>query len=53
MGAGSLVNAIRFMAMGERYVPVEFMQAKEDEVNPLADKFDRELKFLMGWAAAL
>ena len=55
MGAGSLVNAIRFMAMGERYVPVEFMQAKEDEVvNPLADKLsDRELEVLDGLCRGL
>lgn len=29
LGAKSLVNAVRFMAAGERYVPVSFLQAPE------------------------
>ena len=29
LGAKSLVNAVRFMAAGERYVPVSFLQASE------------------------
>lgn len=37
--AKSLVNAVRFMAMGEQYAPVEFMTAAETSVsNPLADR---------------
>jgi DNA-binding NarL/FixJ family response regulator len=37
MAAKSLVNAVRFMAMGEVFVPVDFMTAtEEDTPNPLA-----------------
>jgi DNA-binding NarL/FixJ family response regulator len=48
--AKSLVNAVRFMAMGERYAPVEFMTA-EDPVkpHPIADQLTkRELQVLRG-----
>lgn len=47
--AKSLVNAVRFMAMGEQYAPIDFMTAAEDEkaVNPLAEKLtERELQVL-------
>jgi DNA-binding NarL/FixJ family response regulator len=46
----SLVNAIRFMATGEQYVPVKYMTEKPAEPeNPLADKLnEREMKVLEG-----
>lgn len=48
--AKSLVNAIKFMAMGEQYAPVDFMTAEADEApNPLAEKLtERELQVLHG-----
>lgn len=48
--AKSLVNAVRFMAMGEQYAPIEFMTAAQEvESNPLADKLSqRELQVLKG-----
>lgn len=44
----SLVNAVRFMAMGEKYVPLDFMTATEAKtVNPLLEKLTpRELQML-------
>lgn len=49
--AKSLVNAVRFMAMGEQYAPVDFMTASSEAtaVNPLAEKLSpRELQVLQG-----
>ena len=48
--AKSMINAVRFMAMGEQYAPVDFMTAVEDEPsNPLAEKLSpRELEVLKG-----
>jgi DNA-binding NarL/FixJ family response regulator len=48
--AKSLVNAVKFMAMGEQYAPIDFMTAVDDvEPNPLADKLTaRELQVLEG-----
>ncbi|MDG1115999.1 MAG: response regulator transcription factor [Flavimaricola sp.] len=48
--AKSLVNAVRFMAMGEQYAPIDFMTAAHQvESNPLADKLSqRELQVLKG-----
>jgi two-component system, NarL family, nitrate/nitrite response regulator NarL len=49
--AKSLVNAVRFMAMGEQYAPIEFMTAASDisPVNALAEKLSpRELQVLQG-----
>lgn len=48
--AKSLVNAVRFMAMGEQYAPIDFMTAIEKTIsNPLADKLtERELQVLRG-----
>lgn len=48
--AKSLVNAVRFMAMGEQYAPIDFMTAVEEEKpNALADKLtERELQVLRG-----
>ena len=49
MGATSLVNAIRFMAAGETFVPLDVLQAQEDTVHPLAEKLSpRELEVLSG-----
>ena len=47
--AKSLVNAVRFMAMGEQYAPIDFMTtaAEVTPVNPLAAKLTpRELDML-------
>ena len=55
MGARSLVNAIRFMASGEVFVPVDFMTAAEpEEANPLAKRLSqRELEVLGGLCRGL
>jgi len=47
--AKSLVNAVRFMAMGEQYAPIDFMTAASETapVNPLAEKLSqREMQVL-------
>ena len=46
----SLVNAVRFMAMGEQYAPLDFMRAEDEAAsNPLADRLSRrELEVLEG-----
>ncbi len=48
--AKSLVNAVRFMAMGEQYAPIDFMTAAQEvESNPLAENLSqRELQVLKG-----
>ncbi|ETA51868.1 response regulator transcription factor [Ponticoccus alexandrii] len=48
--AKSLVNAVRFMAMGEQYAPIDFMTAPEKtETHPLVEKLTpRELQVLEG-----
>ncbi|MCG3268373.1 response regulator transcription factor [Yoonia sp. I 8.24] len=48
--AKSMINAVRFMAMGEQYAPIDFMTAVDDApVNPLAEKLTiRELEVLKG-----
>ena len=48
--AKSLVNAVKFMAMGEQYAPIDFMTAADVvQQNPLADKLtERELQVLKG-----
>lgn len=49
--AKSLVNAVRFMAMGEQYAPIDFMTATAEAtpVNPLAEKLSpREVQVLHG-----
>lgn len=50
MGAKSLINAVRFMASGETYVPVAFMTAEaEEEISPLAQGLSqREMQVLEG-----
>jgi len=50
LSAKSMINAVKFMAMGEQYAPVDFMKAS-DEVpsHPLAGKLTpRELQVLKG-----
>lgn len=52
--AKSLANAVRFMAMGEQYAPIDFMTAAPDEAaqNALAEKLSkRELQVLEGLCA--
>ena len=48
--AKSMVNAVRFMAMGEQYAPIEFMTAPVDEPqNELVEKLSpREFQVLRG-----
>ena len=48
--AKSLVNAIKFMAMGEQYAPIAFMTAQEEAAaNPVAEKLtEREMQVLRG-----
>ena len=48
--AKSLVNAIKFMAMGEQYAPLDFMTAEVEEVShPVLDKLTkRERQVLHG-----
>ena len=51
LAAKTLVNAVRFMAMGEKYAPIDFMTADDPTVapNPLAQKLSRrELQVLEG-----
>ena len=50
LSAKSMINAVRFMAMGEQYAPIDFMTATpEEKSNPLADKLSsRELEVLKG-----
>lgn len=52
--AKSLVNAVRFMAAGETYVPVTFMSGKDDPVETAFEKAlsDRERQVLRGLMAA-
>lgn len=55
MPAASLVNAIKFMAMGEKYAPIDFMTAETpEETNPLRAKLtDREYDVLNGLCRGL
>lgn len=48
--AKSMINAVKFMAMGEQYAPIDFMTAvDETPSHPLADKLTpRELQVLKG-----
>lgn len=51
LSAKSFVNAVRFMAMGEQYAPIDFMTADDESKapNPLAEKLSRrELQVLEG-----
>lgn len=52
--AKRLVNAVRFMAMGEQYAPVDFMTAEvaPPRAHPLTEKLStRELQMLEGLSA--
>lgn len=51
--ARSLVNAIKFMAMGEQFAPVDFMSGKAEEArHPFAAKLTtREMQVLKGLTA--
>ena len=52
--AKRLVNAVRFMAMGEQYAPVDFMTAETESprTHPLVEKLSqRELQMLEGLCA--
>lgn len=55
MAASSLVNAVKFMAMGEKYAPIDFMtQEDADDDHPLKDKLSgRELEVLSGLCRGL
>lgn len=54
MGAKSLVNAVRFMAMGEKFAPIDFIKETEEEPNELAKKLtERELQVLDGLCKGL
>lgn len=48
--AKSLVNAVKFMAMGEQYAPIDFMKApEEDEPHAMAEQLTkREQEVLKG-----
>jgi len=50
LSAKSMINAVKFMAMGEQYAPIDFMTAVDDTpVHPLAEKLtQRELQVLKG-----
>ena len=55
MAAKSLMNAIRFMAMGETYVPLDFLNAEEEEVETPLSKLlsEREMQVLNGLCRGL
>ena len=55
VAAKSLVNAVRFMAMGEIYVPLDFLNTDDATAdNPLAEKLtERELQVLNGLCRGL
>lgn len=48
--AKSMINAVKFMAMGEQYAPIDFMTAVDETAkHPLAEKLSpRELQVLKG-----
>lgn len=48
--AKTMVNAVRFMAMGEQYVPADFWTVQETvEPNPLAERLSpREMQMIKG-----
>jgi two-component system nitrate/nitrite response regulator NarL len=48
--AKSFINAVKFMAMGEQYAPIDFMTAVDEvTANPLAENLTaRELQVLKG-----
>ena len=48
MAAKSLINAVKFMAMGEIYAPLDFMTAQENENAATRHLTDREKQTLKG-----
>ncbi|QDC10058.1 response regulator transcription factor [Oceanicola sp. D3] len=48
--AKSMINAVKFMAMGEQYAPIDFMTAADDaSTHPMAEKLTpREMQVLKG-----
>ncbi|MBS8228433.1 response regulator transcription factor [Vannielia litorea] len=48
--AKSMINAVKFMAMGEQYAPIDFMTAADETpTHPMAEKLTpRELQVLKG-----
>ena len=55
LSAKSLINAVRFMAMGEQYAPIDFMTAEDEATapNPLTEKLSRrEMQVLEGLSKA-
>ncbi len=55
IAAKSLVNAVRFMAMGETYIPLDYLTSNEEvPINKLADTLsNRELEVLGGLCRGL
>ena len=55
MAATSLVNAVKFMAMGEKYAPVDFMTKEEEtKKHPFQDLLsEREMQVLSGLVRGL
>ncbi|MEM7295053.1 MAG: response regulator transcription factor [Pseudomonadota bacterium] len=55
VAAKSMVNAVRFMAMGETYIPMDFLNAEEETAEvPLAKLLsERELQVLEGLCKGL
>lgn len=55
MAASSLINAIKFMAMGEKYAPLDFMTSEDTNANhPLMQKLsEREVQVLSGLCRGL
>jgi len=52
LAARTLANAVRFMAMGEKYLPIDFMRKPQAEPNALTRLLSpRELQVLLGIAA--
>ena len=49
LAAKSLIHAIRFMAAGETYAPIEFLTSKEeDAIHPLAEKLTKREYEVLG-----
>jgi len=55
MAAKSMVNAIKFMSMGETYIPLDFLNAEEEELDiPLIKQLSkREVEVLGGLCRGL
>lgn len=55
MAASSLINAVKFMAMGEKYAPLDFMTSEDVEADhPLKKQLsERELQVLSGLCQGL